>query len=82
MAERGIDIADEAPHMIDDALARTADVIVTMGCGDACPFYPGKRYVDWDLADPQGMAIDEVRKIRDDIEVRVRKLIEDLLADR
>jgi arsenate reductase len=81
MAECGIDISDEAPQQIADAVARSADVIVTMGCGDACPVYAGKRYVDWELNDPQGRSVEEVRTIRDQIERRVRELIVGLLPN-
>jgi len=78
MAEKGIDIGSEQPRRwVDDEL-RAADVIVTMGCGDECPFYPGKRYLDWELTDPAGKPIDEVRPIRDDIEQRVRGLLAEL----
>jgi arsenate reductase (thioredoxin) len=83
MAEVGIDIASEFPKAWTDAEARAADVIVTMGCGDACPVYPGKRYEDWQLADPAGQPIEVVRAIRDEIETRVRELIAGLdLPDR
>lgn len=78
MAERGIDIGTESPRRWDEAEARAADVIVTMGCGDACPVYPGKRYLDWELTDPAGRPIEEVRPIRDDIERRVRELLAEL----
>ena len=78
MAERGIDISTELPKPWADEVVRAADVIVTMGCGDACPFYPGKRYVDWDLDDPAGKSVEEVRPIRDEIERRVRTLISEL----
>jgi arsenate reductase (thioredoxin) len=78
MAELGIDISAETPQRWTDDEARTADVIVTMGCGDACPFYPGIRYVDWELPDPAGRTLDEVRPIRDDIDGRVRGLLEEL----
>jgi arsenate reductase (thioredoxin) len=75
MAEKGVDIGGEQPRRwLDDEL-RAADVIVTMGCGDECPFYPGKRYLDWELTDPAGKPIEDVRPIRDDIERRVRTLI-------
>ena len=78
MAEKGIDIGGEQPRRwVDDEL-RAADVIVTMGCGDECPFYPGKRYLDWELTDPAGKPIDEVRPIRDDIERRVKGLLTEL----
>jgi protein-tyrosine-phosphatase len=79
MAEWDIDISAERPKRLTDDVARNADVIVTMGCGDTCPVYPGKRYVDWDLPDPAGKAVDEVRPIRDDIDARVRALLEDLV---
>jgi arsenate reductase (thioredoxin) len=78
MAEVGIDIASELPKAWTDEVARAADVIVTMGCGDACPFYPGKRYEDWELADPAGQPLDAVRAIRDEVEARVRGLIASL----
>lgn len=78
MAEIGLDITGERPKKLTDDMARQADVIVTMGCGDACPFYPGKRYVDWELPDPAGRPVDEVRPIRDDIDARVRALVEEL----
>ena len=79
MRERGIDITGERPQKLTDEMARSADVVVTMGCGDACPVYPGKRYVDWELSDPAGKPLDEVRPIRDDIERRVQHLIDTLL---
>ncbi len=79
MAERGIDISSEQPKRLTDAMAREADVIVTMGCGDACPVYPGKRYVDWELPDPAGKSVDEVRPIRDEIDRRVKALADELL---
>jgi protein-tyrosine-phosphatase len=78
MAERGVDIGREQPRRWVDKELRAADVIVTMGCGDECPFYPGKRYLDWELTDPAGKPIEEVRPIRDDIERRVRTLINEL----
>jgi arsenate reductase (thioredoxin) len=78
MAEVGIDIANEFPKPWTDEIARAADVIVTMGCGDACPIFPGQRYEDWELADPAGQPIDVVRGVRDDIEARVRKLLASL----
>jgi len=81
MAERGIDISAELPQPWADEVVRAADVIVTMGCGDACPVYPGKRYVDWELDDPAGRPIEEVRPIRDEIERRVRGLLAELEAD-
>ena len=78
MAEKGIDISQELPRRWTDDGIRSADVVVTMGCGDTCPVFPGKRYVDWEVDDSAGLAIEEVRPIRDDIEVRVRGLMEDL----
>ena len=78
MAEIGIDIAREYPKPWTEEAVRAADVVVTMGCGDACPFYPGKRYEDWVLDDPHGQGIDAVRPIRDEIERRVRKLLAEL----
>ncbi len=80
MAEVGIDIGAERPKRLTDEMARTADVIVTMGCGDACPVYPAKRYVDWELPDPAGLPLEGVRPIRDQIERRVRDLVADLLG--
>jgi arsenate reductase len=79
MGELGIDISAEQPKKLTDDMARDADVVVTMGCGDACPVYPGKRYVDWDLPDPAGKALEEVRPIRDDIAARVDTLVNELL---
>jgi protein-tyrosine-phosphatase len=81
MAEVGIDISGELPQPWADEIVRAADVIVTMGCGDACPVYPGKRYVDWELDDPAGKPIEAVRPIRDDIERRVRTLLGELVPD-
>jgi protein-tyrosine-phosphatase len=78
MAEKGIDISDELPQPWADEIVRAADVIVTMGCGDACPVYPGKRYVDWELDDPAGKSVEQVRPIRDDLEQRVRVLMAEL----
>jgi protein-tyrosine-phosphatase len=81
MAEEGIDLGNREPRLLDDSTVRTADVVVTMGCGDACPFYPGKRYEDWVLDDPAGQGIDEVRKIRDQIRRRVEQLVRELVED-
>ena len=81
MSEVGIDISDEAPKKLTDAMAESADLIVTMGCGDECPFYPGKRYEDWELLDPAGQDIRVVREIREDIEQRVRVLLDELLTN-
>jgi arsenate reductase (thioredoxin) len=78
MAEVGIDITDEFPKPWTDEIVRASDVIITMGCGDACPILPGHRYEDWVLPDPAGQAVDAVRPIRDEIEGRVRKLLTDL----
>lgn len=78
MAEKGIDISREVPRRWADDAARAADVIVTMGCGDACPVYPGKRYVDWELQDPAGRPLEQVRPIRDELEQRVRALMAEL----
>jgi protein-tyrosine-phosphatase len=78
MAERGIDITDEFPKPWTDEIVRAADVVITMGCGDACPIFPGKKYEDWDLDDPAGMSVEAVRPIRDDIERRVRALLDQL----
>jgi protein-tyrosine-phosphatase len=78
MAEKGIDIGAELPQPWADEIVRAADVIVTMGCGDACPVYPGKKYVDWELEDPAGKTVEQVRPIRDDLEQRVRGLLAEL----
>jgi arsenate reductase len=78
MRELGIDLADRTPRGLTDDDAEWADVIVTMGCGDACPYIPGKRYIDWDLPDPKGRPLSEVRLLRDDIEQRVRSLVAEL----
>lgn len=78
MAEEGIDISGAIPQPWADEIVRAADVVVTMGCGDACPVFPGKRYVDWDIEDPSGKTLDEVRPIRDHIEQRVRSLMAEL----
>ena len=78
MAEVGIDISDELPQPWADEIVRAADVVVTMGCGDACPLYPGKRYVDWELEDPSGKDVEEIRPIRDEIGLRVRALMAEI----
>jgi len=80
MAEIGVDLSQEYPKPLTDDFAHAADVLVTMGCGDACPVYPGKRYLDWQLPDPAGQGLDAVRPIRDEIERRVLALIEDLVG--
>jgi protein-tyrosine-phosphatase len=78
MAELDIDISDRTPKLLTHELAEQADVVVTMGCGDQCPFIPGKRYLDWDLPDPKGRPVEEVRSTRDDISRRVNQLILEL----
>jgi arsenate reductase len=80
MGEMGVDLRDAIPKLLTDEFVRDADVVITMGCGDACPIYPGKRYLDWDLPDPSGKSVEEVRPIRDEIDRRVRNLLEELLA--
>jgi arsenate reductase len=74
MKERGIDLSEQRPQLLATELAEQADVVVTMGCGDACPYIPGKRYIDWNLPDPKGRPIADVRRLRDDIERRVTEL--------
>jgi protein-tyrosine-phosphatase len=78
MAEKGIDISRELPQPWADEIVRAADVVVTMGCGDACPVFPGKRYLDWELDDPAGQSVEAVRPIRDEVERRVRVLLGEL----
>lgn len=78
MSEKGIDISGEIPQPWSDEIVRAADVVVTMGCGDTCPVFPGKRYVDWEVADPSGKSLEEVRLIRDDLEQRVHGLLGEL----
>ena len=78
LTERGIDIFEAVPKRLDDDAVRQADVVVTMGCGDACPVFPGKRYEDWELPDPAGKSVEEVRPIRDEIDRRVRSLLSTL----
>jgi arsenate reductase len=78
MAERGVDIAQEYPKPWTDEIVQAADVVVTMGCGDACPYFPGKRYEDWELEDPAGKDVADVRPIRDEIERRVLELLDEL----
>ena len=75
MAEVGIDIASNQPKLLSDQAVQDSDVVITMGCGDACPFYPGQRYEDWELEDPAGKDIDTVREVRDEIERRVKELL-------
>lgn len=79
MAEVGIDISQQSPKILTPESVQASDVVITMGCGDACPFYPGKRYEDWKLEDPAGKGVDEVRPVRDDIRARVEELIASLL---
>ena len=78
MNEVGLDISSESPRKLTDQMARDADVIVTMGCGDACPYYPGKRYEDWELTDPAGQPLEVVRAVRDEIRARVTALLDEL----
>jgi protein-tyrosine-phosphatase len=80
MAEEGIDISAEVPQLLLTDDVRASDAVITMGCGDACPIFPGKRYEDWELTDPAGKGLDEVRPIRDDIKTRVQRLLDELLA--
>ncbi len=80
MLEEGIDISAERPKILTTEAVEASDVVITMGCGDACPYYPGKRYLDWELDDPAGQGVDAVRPIRDEIRRRVSALVEDLLG--
>jgi arsenate reductase (thioredoxin) len=80
MREVGIDLSEKMPQKLTDDVAQRADVVVTMGCGDACPYIPGKRYIDWTLPDPKGRPVHEVRALRDDIERRVTELLRELDA--
>ena len=80
MAEVGIDIANNTPKVLTTEAVQESDAVITMGCGDVCPFYPGKRYEDWVLEDPAGQGIEPVRVIRDEIKVRVEKLLAELLS--
>jgi arsenate reductase (thioredoxin) len=80
MAELGIDLTRERPKHLSDEAVRDADVVITMGCGDACPVYPGRRYLDWELPDPDGLSVDEVRPIRDRIDELVRGLLAEIVA--
>jgi arsenate reductase len=81
MEELGVDMTEEFPKPLTDEVVRAADVVITMGCGDACPIYPGKRYEDWELEDPEGKNLDTVRTIRDKIDERVQRLIGELLPE-
>jgi arsenate reductase len=80
LEELGIDVGEEFPKPLTDEVVRAADVVVTMGCGDACPIYPGKRYEDWALEDPAGQDLETVRRIRDEIDERVQRLVRDLVS--
>ncbi len=81
MAEVGIDISNEIPKVLTTSAVEQSDVVITMGCGDACPFYPGKRYLDWPLSDPAGQGVEAVRPIRDEIEKLVKELIPTLITE-
>lgn len=81
MAEEGIDIAQAVPQLMTTEAVRESDVVITMGCGDVCPIFPGKRYEDWELVDPKGKSLDEVRAIRDSIRSRVSALLAELLPE-
>ena len=80
MAEVGVDLSDAFPKALTEDAVRAADAVITMGCGDACPIYPGKRYEDWTLDDPAGQEIETVRRIRDEIDARVQRLVADLVG--
>jgi protein-tyrosine-phosphatase len=81
MAEMGLDMGEERPKALSDEVVRAADVVVTMGCGDACPIYPGRRYEDWAVDDPAGQDLETVRRIRDEIDARVLVLVSELVPD-
>jgi arsenate reductase (thioredoxin) len=80
LREVGIDVSREFPKPLSDDAVRAADAVITMGCGDACPVYPGKRYEDWAIEDPEGKSLDDVRRIRDEIDARVQRLLSELTA--
>jgi arsenate reductase (thioredoxin) len=80
MTELGVDMSEEFPKPLTDEVVRAADVVITMGCGDACPIYPGKRYEDWELEDPAGKDVETVRRIRDEIDERVQRLVAELVS--
>ena len=80
MDELGVDMSEEFPKPLTDDAVRASDVVITMGCGDACPIYPGNRYEDWQLEDPAGQGVDAVRLIRDEIDRRVQRLVDELLS--
>lgn len=79
MAEEGIDITQASPKVLTTEAVQASDVVITMGCGDACPIFPGRRYEDWELTDPAGKGIEEVRLVRDDIKARIQQLVSELL---
>jgi protein-tyrosine-phosphatase len=79
LADWGIDISGREPKILSTEAVKASDVVITMGCGDACPIFPGKRYVDWDLTDPSGESLDVVRGVRDEIDARVRHLLSELV---
>jgi arsenate reductase len=81
MAELGVDMSGEFPKPLTDEVVRAADVVITLGCGDACPIYPGKRYEDWELDDPAGRDLETVRRIRDELDAHVQKLVGGLLPE-
>jgi arsenate reductase len=81
MAEVGVDISQQTPKVLTADAVQASDVVITMGCGDACPIFPGKRYLDWQLADPAGLGVEAVRPIRDEIKARVQALLVELLPD-
>ncbi|MGW7487193.1 arsenate reductase ArsC [Streptomyces sp. NPDC054786] len=81
MAEAGIDVSAEVPKVLTVEAVQASDVVITMGCGDTCPVFPGKRYLDWQLPDPAGQGVEAVRPIRDDIERRIRGLIDEIVAE-
>jgi arsenate reductase (thioredoxin) len=80
MSEVGVDLSSEFPKALTTEAVQASDVVITMGCGDACPIFPGKRYLDWELPDPSGLSVDEVRPIRDEIHERVRALADELVG--
>jgi protein-tyrosine-phosphatase len=80
MAELGLDLTREFPKPLTDDTVKASDIVITMGCGDVCPFYPGKRYLDWELEDPAGKTAEQIRPIRDEIDARVRTLLAELTA--
>lgn len=81
MLEKGIDISQNSPKILEDSAVQASDVVITMGCGDTCKYYPGKRYEDWQLDDPAGQGIESVRVIRDDIEIRVKQLLSEIAPE-